>query len=49
VEIDVINMLCREIAEETLDELVEIQYEEMLEEMYCSDPRWVGADWDENA
>jgi len=49
MDTELINELCRSIAEETLDEFAEIQYDEMLEEMYCTDPRWIGPDWDQNA
>ncbi len=46
MDTELINALCRDIAEETLDELTEIQYDEMLEDMYSADPRWIGPDWD---
>ena len=44
-----INEQLAEIAEENRAEYVDILYNDFLEEMYGSDPRWFGADWDELA
>lgn len=46
---DVINGMLSDIADEYRSAYVEILYDEYLEAMYGSDPRWAGADWDELA
>ncbi len=44
---DFINAELRTLADEYYEEVVDIMYDEMVEEMYGSDPRWAGSDWDE--
>lgn len=43
-----INALLKDLAQEYYDELANIAYDEMMEAMYGSDPRWSGPDWDWN-
>ena len=47
-QMDNINALLKDLASEYYDELADMQYDEMMEAMYGSDPRWEGADWDWN-
>jgi hypothetical protein len=46
--IDLINTELQYLAQEYYDTLADMQYDEMMEAMYGSDPRWEGADWDWN-
>ena len=43
-----INALLKDLAQEYYDELAKFAYDEMMEAMYGSDPRWSGPDWDWN-
>lgn len=47
MNIDDINAELQYLARAYYDELTEIEYNEMLEAMFGSDPRWNGPDWDE--
>jgi len=47
MNIDDINAELQYLARAYYDELTEIEYNEMLEAMFGSDPRWAGTDWDE--
>lgn len=42
-----INQELQELAQESYDEQAEIMYDEMMNEMYGSDPRWFGPDTDD--
>jgi hypothetical protein len=44
---DNINALLKDLASEYYDELADMQYDEMMEAMYGSDPRWEGTDWND--
>jgi hypothetical protein len=43
-----INTELQYLAQEHYDALADMQYDEMMEAMYGSDPRWHGTDWDWN-
>ena len=47
--IDLINTELQYLAQDHRDELVDLQYDEMMEATYGSDPRWdaPGFDWNE--
>ena len=46
--IDLINTELQYLTQEHYDALADMQYDEMMEAMYGSDPRWNGPDWDWN-
>jgi hypothetical protein len=48
MNINDINAELQYLARAYYDELTEIEYNEMLEAMFGSDPRWNGPDWDWN-
>jgi hypothetical protein len=43
-----INTELQYLAQDYYDELANIAYDELMEAMYGSDPRWHGTDWDWN-
>ena len=43
-----VNTELQYLAQEYYDEQATIAYDEMMEAMYGSDPRWAGTDWDWN-
>ena len=43
-----INTELQYLAQDHYDGLADMQYDEMMEAMYGSDPRWHGTDWDWN-
>lgn len=49
VDIEFVNDILKDISEEYLQDYIDILYNDFLEEMYGTDPRWVGFDWDELA
>ena len=42
-----INRELQYLAQDHADGLVDIAYDEMMEAMYGSDPRWEGTDWND--
>ena len=47
MDFDEINSELQLLAAEQAEEAVAIQYDQMMEEMYGSDPRWFGPDRDD--
>lgn len=45
--IDLINTELQYLAQDHYDGLADMQYDEMMEAMYGSDPRWEGTDWND--
>lgn len=49
VDIEFVNDILKDISEEYHQDYIDILYNDFLEAIYGTDPRWVGSDWDELA